>query len=114
MPTSRSEVEQAARKLQDEYGTEVIVTLGVEGAVAVSGESAYFIHPVAASVLSAAGAGDGVLAGMALAYSRGESFEQGLRRGFALAAAVLNTLATADFRMEEYQDLLPQIRITPL
>ncbi len=114
MPSSRSEVEQAARKLHDEYGTDVIVTLGEEGAVAVSGEGAYFVHPISTSVVSAAGAGDGVLAGMALAYSRGESFEHGLRRGFALAGAILKTLATADFRMEEYQELLPQIRITPL
>ena len=34
--------------------------------------------------------------------------------GFALAGAILQTLATADFRVEEYHALLPQIQISPL
>jgi hypothetical protein len=50
---------------------------------------------------------------MALAYSRREPCEAGLRHGFALAGAILQTLATADFELEEYQALLPQIRIEP-
>jgi fructose-1-phosphate kinase PfkB-like protein len=64
--------------------------------------------------VSAAGAGDGVLAGMALAYLRKESFEYGLRHGFALAGAILKTLPTADFEVQDYQDLLSQIRIERL
>jgi hypothetical protein len=51
---------------------------------------------------------------MALAYLRSESFEYGLQHGFALAGAILQTLATADLRVEDYQELLPQIRITLL
>ena len=111
LPASRQEVQQAAQKLHDEFGTNVIVTLGSEGAIAVFGENSYFIHPISIPVVSSAGAGDGVLAGMALAYSRGESLEDGLRYGFALAGAVLQTLGTADLRVEDYQELLPQIRI---
>ena len=61
-----------------------------------------------------AGAGDGVLAGMALAYLHHESPEYGLQHGFALAGAVLGTLATADFLVEEYQRLLPLIQISPI
>jgi 1-phosphofructokinase family hexose kinase len=111
IPTFRQEVQQAAQKLHEEFGTNVIVTLGSEGAIAVFGENSYFVHPLSVPVVSSAGAGDGVLAGMALAYSRGESLEAGLRYGFALAGAVLQTLGTADFRTEDYQELLPQIRI---
>jgi hypothetical protein len=51
---------------------------------------------------------------MALAYSRHESVEYGLRHGFALAGAILKTLATADFEVGEYQELLSQINITVL
>ena len=114
LPASRPEAERAARKLHEEYGTNVIVTLGAEGAIAVFGSAAYFIHPISISVVSSAGAGDGVLAGMALAYLRREPLEYGLRHGFALAGASLQTLATADFRVEAYQELLPQICIEPL
>lgn len=113
-PTSQEEVQTAARKLHDEFDADVIVTLGAEGAIAVSENATYFIRPISIPVVSSAGAGDGVLAGMALAYSRRESFEYGLQHGFALAGAILQTLATADFRVEDYQELLPRICITPL
>jgi fructose-1-phosphate kinase PfkB-like protein len=110
-PTTQKEVHAAARRLYDEYGSHVIITLGDQGAIAVFGEHAYVIHPVSVPVVSAAGAGDGVLAGMALVYLRGETYEYGLQHGFALAGAVLQTLSTADFRVEDYERLLPQIRI---
>jgi 1-phosphofructokinase family hexose kinase len=114
VPASHAEVQQAARRLHDESGTNVIITLGEQGAFAVFGDGSYFIHPVSIPVVSSAGAGDGVLAGMALAYLRQEPPEYGLRHGFALAGAVLRTLATADFLIENYQDLLPDICITAL
>ena len=114
VPGSREEVQKAARRLHDEYGSNVIITLGPEGAIAVFGEGSYFIHPLSISVESVAGAGDGVLAGMALAYLRNESFDYGLRHGFALAGAILQTLPTADLEVEDYEELLPQIRIEPV
>jgi 1-phosphofructokinase family hexose kinase len=114
VPTSQKEAQEAAKKLHDEFGSNVIVTLGSEGAVAVFGDDSYFVHPMYIPVVSAAGAGDGVLAGMALAYLRAESLQYGLRHGFALAGAVLQTLGTADFRVEDYEELLPQIRIERL
>jgi 1-phosphofructokinase len=114
VPASQGEAQRAARKLRDEFGSDVIVTLGAEGAIAVFGDRSYFIHPLSISVVSSAGAGDGVLAGMALAYFRREPLEYGLQHGFALAGAILKTLATADFLVENYQELLPHICIAPL
>ncbi|HET6597009.1 MAG TPA: 1-phosphofructokinase family hexose kinase [Anaerolineales bacterium] len=114
VPASRQEIKGAARKLYDEYGSHVIITMGSEGAIAVFAEESYFIHPLSIPVMSVAGTGDGVLAGIALAYLRKESFEYGLQHGFALAGAILKTLPTADFEIQDYQDLLSQIRIEPL
>lgn len=114
LPISRQEIEKAAQELHDQYGSHVIITLGSEGAIAISRDRSYFIHPLSIPVVSVAGAGDGVLAGMALAYLRQESFEYGLRHGFALAGAILKTLPTADFEVQDYRDLLSQIRIEPL
>ena len=114
VPSSRKEVEKAAKRLHDEYGSNVIITLGSEGAIAVFGEGTCFIHPLSIEVESVAGAGDGVLAGMALAYLRNESFEYGLRHGFALAGAILKTLPTADFQVEDYENLLSQIQVDRL
>ena len=113
-PKSRQDALQAAATLHDEYGSNVIVTLGSEGAVAVFEQDSYFVHPLSVPVVSSAGAGDGVLAGMALAYSRREPLENGLRYGFALATAVLKTIATADFLVDDYQQLHSQVQITTL
>ena len=113
-PNSNQEVLQAAVRLQEEYGSNVIVTLGPEGAIAVFKGGSYFIQPLSVPVVSSAGAGDGVLAGMALAYSRRESPENGLRYGFALATAVLKTLATADYLVDDYQQLLSQVQLIKL
>jgi 1-phosphofructokinase family hexose kinase len=113
-PSSRQEVQQATQELCEQLGISVIVTLGGEGAIAVFREDSYFIHPLSLNVVSSAGAGDGVLAGMALAFDRKESLVYGFQHGFALAGAILQTLATADFRIEDYQELLSQIKITPL
>lgn len=113
-PGSRQETLQAAKQLCEQFGFNVIVTLGGDGAIAVFGDSSYFVHPLSVDVVSSAGAGDGVFAGMALAFERKESLVYGLRYGFALAGAILQTLATADFRMEDYQELLSKILITPL
>ena len=114
VPTSRQEVQRAARKLQEEFSPNVIVTLGAEGAIALLGAASYFIHPLSIPVVSSAGAGDGVLAGMALSYLLQKPLEYGLQHGFALAGASLRTLATADFPVEDYQELLPKICIDRL
>jgi len=111
VPTSQEEVERAARKLQEEFGAHVVVTLGSEGAIARIGNNSYFIRPLSIPAVSSAGAGDGVLAGLALAYLHHEPLEYGLQHGFALAGASLRTLPTADFPVEYYQELLPQICI---
>ena len=114
IPESKQEIKEAARKLHDELGSSVIVTLGGDGAIAVFESGSCFIHPVSVPVVSVAGAGDGVLAGMALAYFKQQAPEYGLRHGFALAGAILQTQATADFRFEVYQELLPRISIESL
>ncbi len=113
-PASHEEVKHAAEKLHNEFGTDLIITLGEKGAIAIFKDASYLIHPISIPVVSSAGAGDGVLAGMALAYLRKEPHEYGLRHGFALAGAILRTLATADFLVENYHELLPQIHIEPL
>lgn len=114
LPESRQDIQQAAQKLYKDFHANVIVTLGGEGAIAVFENGSYYVHPISVRLVSSAGAGDGVLAGMALSYLRNESLEYGLQHGFALAGAVLQTLATADFRVQDYQQLLSQIKITPL
>jgi 6-phosphofructokinase 2 len=64
-------------------------------------------------VISTAGAGDAVLAGLAAALSRGKPIDEGLRLGFAAATAVCLTPATADCRRKDIERLLPQVKLIP-
>lgn len=106
---SVQEAVQTAMVVHEQYRTAVILTLGNEGAVAVLDDGSYFIPPVSVPAESTAGAGDGVLAGMAMAYYRKEPLQKGLRYGFALAGAVVQTLATADFEISDYERMLASI-----
>jgi 1-phosphofructokinase family hexose kinase len=94
-------------------GVSLVITLGEEGALAFFPDDIYLITPPSVEVVSSAGAGDGVLAGLALALSRGENLKEGLRFGFAAAGAVCMTPGTADCRREDVEKLLPTIKITP-
>jgi len=102
---------EAGREILAEYGAGAVITLGAEGALAVLPEQAWYIPPLQVPVCSTAGAGDGVLAGLAAAYDSGGSVEEGLRLGFAAAAAVMQTPATADCCREVVESLLPKIRL---
>ena len=113
-PASQSEMRGAAEKLRDEYGSNVIVTMGAQGAPSLCFQAGPILSIRFPYRSSVAGAGDGVLAGMALSYLRKESLEYGLLHGFALAGAILQTLPTADLEVEDYEALLPQIRMEPL
>ena len=111
--TTIKEAYKAGRELQDKYGAALVITLGKEGALAVLPGCAYRIPALAVPVVSTAGAGDAVLAGLAAALSEGKPFEEGLKLGFAAAAAVCLTPATADCRRADVERLLPQIELAP-
>ncbi len=102
-----------AAQVQRNTGVDLIVTLGSAGALALLGARHYRIPPLQVKAVSAAGAGDGVLAGMALALSRREPLENGLRLGFAFAGAVLLTPGTADFRPDDARRLVSQVELVP-
>jgi 1-phosphofructokinase family hexose kinase len=111
--TTVEEAYKAGRELQDKYGAALVITLGSEGALAVLPGRAYRIPVLKIPVVSTAGAGDAVLAGLAAALSQGKPIEDGLRLGFAAAAAVCLTPATADCRRADVERLLPQIELAP-
>lgn len=110
---SLQDIYQAARAVYDEHGVQMVVTLGEEGALAVLADRAYRIPPLDLEVVSSAGAGDAVLAGMAVSFANGEPLEEGLRLGFAAAGAVMLTPATADCRKEDVDRLLEKVEIIP-
>lgn len=111
---SRDDALAAARLVAARYHTTPVVTLGKDGMVALDGERAYYLPALDVQVVSSAGAGDAVLAGLAASLALGGTPEDGLRLGAAAAAAVCLLPATADCRREDIERLLPQVRLERL
>lgn len=107
------EAYRVAKELQTKYQTNFVITLGGEGALAVLPDRSYLIPVLDIPVVNTAGAGDGVSAGLSAALYSGLPFEDGLRLGFAAAAAICLTPATADCRYADVRLLLPQIQLIP-
>ena len=104
---------EAGLELQQRCETMPIITLGNQGALALLSDRSYFVPLLPVEVVNAAGAGDGVLAGLATAVSQGLTIEEGLRLGFAIAAAVLLTPGTADCRKADVMNLIDQVELVP-
>lgn len=104
---------RGGRHIYDTYGTIPIVTLGKAGALAVLPDKTYRIPPIEVDVVSPAGAGDGVLAGITASIYRGDPIEEGIRLGIATATAVLLQPGTASCEIEDIERLLPQVELIP-
>ncbi len=108
---SLSEAHAIGRSIYERFGTQTIITLGGEGALAVLAHTSYWIPPLAINVVSPAGAGDAVLAGIAASIERGQPIEEGLRLGIAAAAAVCMMPGTADCRPDDVERLVREVRL---
>ncbi len=104
----------AARELRRRGMTNVVVTLGEDGAVAVttSGEFRALAPPV--EVQSAVGAGDAFLAGLLLGLKRGQGWKRALELASAAGAAVCLTPGTQLCRAKDVERLLPLVAVVPI
>lgn len=106
---------EASVQVRESMGVGVVATLGEQGAVAAFAEGLYRLMPmVVREVISPAGAGDAILAGLSLALATGSPLVQGLILGAAAAAAVLITPGTADCRRSDILAFLPQVEVVPV
>jgi 1-phosphofructokinase len=112
--SSRKETLEGASEINKSTGASVIVTLGDQGAFAVMQDQTMQIHPLDVPIVNTAGAGDAVLAGLAHAVDSGSDIVEGLRLGFAAAAAVMMTPQTAECDPVEVNNLLEGIEISSL
>ena len=107
------ELYEAGRQILERYGTQSVITMGKDGALAVLRDRSYRIPPIPAPVSSPAGAGDAVLAGLAHAIYHKHPLEEGLRLGVAAATAVCLQPGTAAYDLNDMQRFLPQVELIP-
>ena len=102
----------AAGRLKALGPDEVIISLGMHGAIAACDRAVHAVPPQV-SVLSAVGSGDSMLAGWAVARLQGRSFEDRLR--FAVACGAANCVASSPgiISAETVQQFLPLVKLQP-
>jgi 1-phosphofructokinase family hexose kinase len=93
--------------------TALIITLGAQGALAVTANETIYAPAPIVPLVSAAGAGDAVAAGVMLARRQGQSWCKALRLGVAAAAAVVMNEGTAVCTAQQVYDLLPRVSAFP-
>jgi 1-phosphofructokinase family hexose kinase len=107
------EAYHVGRHMYERFGACPIITLGADGGLAVLPDRAYRVPPIQVPVSNVAGAGDAVLAGVAASIARGQPIEEGIRLGFAAAAATVMMPGTAECRREDIERLLLQVELLP-
>ncbi len=95
------------------YDTEVVISRGKDGVLAVLRAGSYRIPAITVAVSSPAGAGDALLAGLAHAIHQGGAIEDGLRLGVAAATAVCLQPGTAAYELAVMRRFLPQVELIP-
>jgi len=85
---------EAARELLETGYERVVTSLGADGAVLVTAETALYGEAAETDVVDTVGAGDSLFAGVLAALDRGADEATALRRGIGLAGAVVSQSGT--------------------
>jgi tagatose 6-phosphate kinase len=88
-----------------------VVSLGAEGAVATFEGQTLHAMPPALIARNVIGAGDCLLAGLAVGLQRGFTPAEALRLGVACGAAKARSLETGFMRMADVETILPKIEL---
>jgi 1-phosphofructokinase family hexose kinase len=89
----------------------LIITLGAAGALAVTTDESIYMPAPNVPLVSAAGAGDAVAAGVMMALRQGQRWSDALQLGVAAAAAVVMNEGTAVCTAQQINQLLPQVQV---
>ena len=108
---THAELAQAARTLTSRGVERVVVSLGAEGALFVDTSSTVYAPGIPVPVGSTVGAGDSVVAALALAAERGMAAEETMRLAMATGAANVMCSGTQAASREEVMALLPRVRL---
>lgn len=104
------ELERAARSLMDQYGiAKIVVSMGGEGALYVTGDATVYAEGLKVPVGSTVGAGDSVVAALAVAEEAGMSLEEAVRLSTATGAANVMCSGTQAAEYEVIEGLIPKV-----
>src|SRR5262252_6820376 len=105
-------VAAAAAELRAEGAHAVVVSLGGEGLLAVTGQGTWHAAPPAQATGNPTGAGDAVVAGLAHGLVLGRPWAERLRHAAALGTACVAAPAAGQFAEPDYQRALAGTQVT--
>ena len=101
--TGLSDPEQGARALRDEGARNVVVSLGREGLLAVTGEGTWRARPSEEVFGNPTGAGDALVAALTVGMVTGEPWPERLREAVAVSAAAVAAPVAGDIDQNHYR-----------
>jgi len=110
--TGRAAAARAAGELRDAGAGAVVVSLGGDGLLAVTGEGTWHAAPPGPVAGNPTGAGDAVVAGLAHGLVLGRPWAERLRHAAALGTAAVAAPAAGQFAPADYERALAGTRVT--
>jgi tagatose 6-phosphate kinase len=100
---------QAAAEISKKYGTNVLLSLGADGAIAANTAETFRVKNPRVDAKSAVGSGDCMLAGLTYGILQGLPFEEAIICGVAAGTANTLTIGAGKFKIEDFERLRGQI-----
>ena len=102
---------QAATDISTRYKTNVVLSMGVDGAIAAKGHDVFLVKSPNVEAKSAVGSGDCMLAGLTYGVLRGFSFEETIAGGVAAGAANTLMIGAGQFKIQDFEKLCGQVHM---
>jgi len=110
-PDETYDFAQGAAEISKKYGTNVLLSLGAEGAVVAKGQETFIAKNPTVEAKSAVGSGDCTLAGLTYGVLHGFPFEESIVCGVAAGAANTLTVGAGQFKLEDFERLRSEVHI---
>jgi tagatose 6-phosphate kinase len=102
---------QATVEISTRYKTNVVLSLGANGAIAAKGHDVFIVKSPSVEAKSAVGSGDCMLAGLTYGVLHGFSFEETIAGGVAAGTANTLTIGAGQFKIDDFERLRSQLHI---
>lgn len=111
---TREEALAACRRLLDKGVGVVCLSLGAEGALIAGREAAFYAPALDVPVRGLQGAGDSMVAGLCKGIKENAGLDDMLRYGVAAASASIQREGTLLCRKNDFENLLPRVKVERL
>ncbi|WP_420409728.1 1-phosphofructokinase family hexose kinase [Hoeflea sp.] len=98
-----------SRFVADGVADHLVMSMGAKGTVGVSAAGRFFVSPPKLETVSAVGAGDSMVAAIAMQIAAGQSFRDAVRHGVAAAGSAVLTPATELCSKTTADEILKQV-----